>query len=317
MACTKNTYPVDLKETNNICDITCNLSFDYNNSSNFSVDNYNGIYLNINYEEAPNPNVTLSSSKFTANQIRIFTPSLHKYNGKYADAELLINHTGNNNKNLIISIPIKNEGYLSNSSNTLARIIGDMANSRINNFTDPLIINNYSLNCNNLVPEKPFFYYEGCSNNPNFFINTNVKIIAFNYVENSKSSGAIIVDNKFMTNLKALLTNPNKISTVNISSTEILYNQNGPSNSKKENIYIDCQPTNEDGEIYTPLESGAPPNLFSNIFKSGLNNKEMSIIKGLLGLFVMFIILYIAKILMEKIVGKLKKFDSFVNSRGG
>ena len=181
-----------------------------------------------------------------------------------------------------------------------------MANSRINNFTDPLIINNYSLNCNNLVPEKPFFYYEGCSNNPNFFINTNVKIIAFNYVENSKSSGAIIVDNKFMTNLKALLTNPNKISTVNISSTEILYNQNGPSNSKKENR-----------EIYTPLESGAPPNLFSNIFKSGLNNKEMSIIKGLLGLFVMFIILYFAKILMEKIVGKLKKFDSFVNSRGG
>ena len=49
MACTKNTYPVDLKETNNICDITCNLSFDYNNSSNFRVDNYNGIYLNINY----------------------------------------------------------------------------------------------------------------------------------------------------------------------------------------------------------------------------------------------------------------------------
>jgi len=225
-----------------------------------------------------------------------------------ADAEILINHGGNNNKHLIISIPIVNKDYISNSGITLARIIDDMKSSRLNDFTEPLHITNYSLNLNDIVPEKPFFYYEGCSNNPNLFTNTNVKIIAFNNSFDTKSSGAIYVDNKFISNLKALLTNPNNISTVQISKNELFYNINGPENSKKENIYIDCQPTNEQGEVFAPIEKvKQSSNFFENLSKIGGNEKEMTIIKGLFGLFIMFIILWVAKVLMQLILSKFAK----------
>tara|TARA_R110002072_G_scaffold75271_1_gene177424 strand:- start:37 stop:999 length:963 start_codon:yes stop_codon:yes gene_type:complete len=308
MACTKNTFPVNLINTTNACDITCNLSFDYNNSANFKVSNNNGSYISIEYEQSSNPNLTFSSTKYTASEIRLYIPSLHTYNGKMADAEILINHGGNNNKHLIISIPIINKDYISNSGITLARIIDDMKSSRLNDFTEPLHITNYSLNLNDIVPEKPFFYYEGCSNNPNLFTNTNVKIIAFNNSFDTKSSGAIYVDNKFISNLKALLTNPNNISTVQISKNELFYNMNGPENSKKENIYIDCQPTNEQGEVFAPInKSNTDSTFFENLSKIGGNEKEMTIIKGLLGLFIMFIILWVAKVLMELILSKFSK----------
>lgn len=307
MSCTKNTYPINLVNTTNNCDITCNLSFNYNNSTNFKVENTNGSYLKIEYERSSNPNVTLSSTKYTASELRLYVPSSHKYNGKYADAELVINHNGNNNKHLLICIPIVNKGFISNNGTILARIINDMASSRLNNFTDPLTINNYSLNLNNIVPEKPFYYYEGCSNNPNLFTNTNVKIIAFNYTADTKSSGVIFVDNNFITNLKALLTNPNNISTVKIPQNELFYNINGPANSKKDNIYIDCQPTNEEGEILAPLNKGDQSTIFDKLSKVGENNKDMTIIKGLLGLFIMFIILWAAKTLMELILSKFAK----------
>lgn len=309
MSCSENTYPINLVNTTNKCDITCNLSFDYNNSTNFNVVNNNGSYLKIEYERASNPNVNLSSTKYTASELRLYVPSLHKYNGKYADAELLINHTGNGNKYLIISIPIVNKGYISNNGSTLARIVNDFNSSKLNNFTDPLPITSYSLNLNAVVPEKPFYYYEGCSNNPNLFTNINVKIIAFNYINDyPQISGVIYVDNKFMTNLKSLLTNPNKISTVKISANEVFYNENGPANSKKENIYIDCQPTNEEGEIYTPLDNKSKTtNIFENLEKIDKNKKYIAIFKGLLGLFIMFIILWVAKVIMELILSKFAR----------
>ena len=308
MPCSENTYPINLVNTTNNCDITCNLSFNYNNSTNFKVENTNGSYLKIEYERSSNPNVTLSSTKYTASELRLYIPSLHKYNGKYTDAELLINHNGNNNKHLLICIPIVNKGFISNNGTTLARIVNDFTSSKLNNFTDPLTINNYSLNLNAIVPEKPFYYYEGCSSNPNLFTNTNVKIIAFNYSNDTKSSGVIYVDNKFITNLKTLLTNPNKISTVKISANEVFYNENGPANSKKENIYIDCQPTNEEGEIYTPLDNKSnTTNIFENLEKIDKNKKYIAIFKVLLGLFIMFIILWVAKTIMELILSKFAR----------
>ena len=310
MACSTNTYPINLTNTSNNCDITCNLSFDYNNSTNFKVENKNGSFLLIEYERSSNPNVTLSSTKYTASEVRLYVPSIHKYNGKYANAELLINHNGNNNKHLIISIPIVNKGFVSNSGNDLAKIVEDMASKRLNNFIDPLTITNYSLNLNDIVPEKPFFFYEGCNNSTNLFTNTNVKIIAYNNTSDSNSSGAIYVDDNFIKNLSALLTAPNNISIVEASKYELFYNKNGPSNSKKDNIYIDCQPTNEEGELYIPMKSSEPPNFFNGLSNIVQNKKDITIIKGLFGLFIMFIILWVAKIILDAIISKLRTNQS-------
>ena len=47
MSCSENTYPINLVNTTNNCDITCNLSFDYNNSTNFNILNKDGSSLKI------------------------------------------------------------------------------------------------------------------------------------------------------------------------------------------------------------------------------------------------------------------------------
>lgn len=314
MACSNDSYPVNLINTSNVCDIACSLSFKYNDSS-IIAKNENGSYLSIQYEITGDSKLTFNSDPYDANEIRIYIPSLHTYNGKRADAEILINHNGNNNKHLLISIPIENKGFLSSSGITLARIVNDMVKHRINNFTDPLPITQYTLNLNSIVPEKPYFYYEGCSNNSNFFTNINVKIVAFNKSKDINTSGSIYVDDEFMKNLSALLTNPNNISPVSIQSDELYYNMNGPQNAKKDNIYIDCQPTNEEGDVLMPLEPTKPNNFLANFSKMMNNNKEMDIFRALFGLFIMFIILWVAKAIMEAIIGKFASISS--NSQSG
>ena len=189
-----------------------------------------------------------------------------------------------------------------------------MATSKINDFINPLNISNYTINLNNIVPEKPFFFYEGCSNNKTLFTKANVKIIAFNNSDNANTSGTIFVDNNFIKNLKSLLPNPNNVSTVSIPKDQIFYNSNGPANSKKDDIYIDCQPTNEDGELIVPLTDKPSPTIFDSLSKLTSNSKEFAIIKGLFGLFIMFIILWAAKSLMQLI---LSKFSTKSQSGGG
>ena len=60
MSCTKNTYPINLVETKNICDTTCNLSFNYVKSS-INVTNIKGVYLSIIYDQNNKSNVNFSS----------------------------------------------------------------------------------------------------------------------------------------------------------------------------------------------------------------------------------------------------------------
>lgn len=312
MACPNDTYPVNLVNTSNVCDIACSLSFKYNDSS-IIAKNVNGTYLSINYEITGDSKLTFKNDPYDANEIRIYMPSLHTYNGQRADAELLINHNGNNNKHLLISIPIEKKGFLSSSGITLARIVNDMAKHRINNFVDPLPITQYTLNLNSVVPEKPYFFYEGCSNNPNFFTNINVKIVAFNKTKDINSSGSIYVDDEFMKNLSALLTLPNNISTVSIQSDDLYYNMNGPQNAKKDNIYIDCQPTNEEGDVLMPMEPVKANNFLANFSKMMNNNKEMDLFRAIFGLFIMFIILWAAKTLMEVIISKFSKMNNSQN----
>lgn len=307
MACTKNTYPANLVNTSNKCDVTCKLVFDYNSSA-IIVTNDSGTYLSIKYEpSSKKPSVMLSSEPFSASEIRIYTPSLHTYNGEKADAEILVNHNGNNNKHLIISVPILNKNNISSSGSTLARIVKDMAKNRINSFNNPLNINNYTINLNDIIPQKPFYYYQGCSNNKNLFTNTNVKIIAYDNL-----SGAIHVDSNFINQLKSLLVNPNNITSVNIPKDDLFYHNVGPANRETENIYIDCQPTNEEGEVFIPeSEKKSDTNFFENLIT--INTKELYIIQSLLGLFVMFFILWGAQKIMEKILSKM----GATNIKGG
>ena len=64
---------------------------------------------------------------------------------------------------------------------------------------------------------------------------------------------------------------------------------------------------NEEGEILAPINKGDQSTIFDKLSKIGESNKDMTIIKGLLGLFIMFIILWAAKTLMELILSKFAR----------
>ncbi len=63
MACSKNTFPINLVNTTNACDITCSLSFNYNNSANFKVSYNNLSYINLVYKQARSPRVNFCFTK--------------------------------------------------------------------------------------------------------------------------------------------------------------------------------------------------------------------------------------------------------------
>jgi hypothetical protein len=80
-------------------------------------------------------------------------------------------------------------------------------------------------------------------------------------------------------------------------------------NYKKDEIYIDCQPVNSEGEtLVEKNEKGSEPELFD--FNVILNNPVLSFMIGV-------ILLYILIKLMTVTINKMYKATEIVRSKGG
>jgi hypothetical protein len=115
--------------------------------------------------------VSFYGAKYLPSEIRIYSPSLHTYNGSNADAEILIIHTpgssdsssglGSPANGLIVSVPVS---FSSSSSNNvdLAAIIQASNTINVNTISiNPSVAMNYDVNANNFIPNKPFYVYYG------------------------------------------------------------------------------------------------------------------------------------------------------------
>ena len=155
MTCTS---PIDINTTDkSVKSITGTFSYKYDvnllnqSTINTSTDN-KYIYVNIT-SSSNNSNVTFyDTGSYSPYELRIYKPSLHKYNGKHAYAELLIIHIGNNSSNgLVISVPISMENVNQNASLSSLVSLVNSGNRNISNTVD----------VNTFFPSSNFYVYNG------------------------------------------------------------------------------------------------------------------------------------------------------------
>ena len=113
------------------------------------------IYLGY---DASTTNVKYNANKMEVHEIRIYTPSLHTYDGVRAEAEMIIVHSGFG-KNLLVCIPMKSSDGTGSGASTFSQMLLE-ASSRIPNSGDATTINALTWSLNDFVPnKKPLWSY--------------------------------------------------------------------------------------------------------------------------------------------------------------
>jgi carbonic anhydrase len=262
MSSTTNKSPIDIVENVSNCSLKCNFSFKYSSSKILTIIN-KGNYINIEVERTNEPPVTFNNERYNVESIRIYTPSLHTYGGNNADAEMIISHTNDNSDSiLLICIPISVNNVINDNSAILSKIILEMS-KRANSLGEKTVIQEERFSLNNIVPRKPFFFYEGVlPYSPN---NGNANFIVYNM------DNAIPINDKMFKILKSMIVSQN--TDVYPTNGRLFYNNKGPfynnNTADTEDIYIDCRPTGSDGNVIVPISDETKfletPNIFGNI----------------------------------------------------
>ncbi len=236
------------------CNMYCDYKYEYNDSS-CVVYNTGGM-IKINYDLKSDGTISqafLNKKKYNVSGIQIFQPSKNTYKGIRADIEFVIRHEGDNKEQLLVSIPFVVSTGSSSSSNlksgglVLDNIINEFIKQSAGRTMNPnegyqININNFNLN--NFIPNTPYYFYH---------IDTATckqSNIVFDMLKSGQTISQTAVDKLS----KALLEN-RVTSLYPAVTTQTLYiNSNGPNFQGKatdDKIYIDCQPTGEEGkELY-------------------------------------------------------------------
>lgn len=257
------------------CDLKCSYNFKYNKSNSTATNN--GIMISLSYDNSVEPPVIYNSQKYIVSNVFITSPSVHMFDGKLVDAEIIIEHTpilgGSEFK---VGIPIISGVESSMSSIFLTEIIetvstnapseGDSTNLNMNDFT-----------LQEIVPNKQFFNYISSDNNQNIWV-------VFG------SLHAITISKHTLKTLSQII----QAYPLPTPGNELFINEVGPNKNKDlgDGIYISCNPTDSSQEE-VPV-SRSKNNLVSDIsFSSFFTNNVVQIILGCIML--IFIFLYINK----------------------
>ena len=280
MSCPNATAPIDISmsKITGKCDYKCSYSFHYIDSS--CVATNRGDYISISYDKSSSPPVVYNTNGYDVKELRLYTPSLHSYNGSKTDGELIIVHSSNIGSNpLLVCIPIKSNNSSSMSASLFKQLIDTIAASAPSN-GETTTINVLKFNLNYLVPKKPFFSYSATE--PYQPCAEEVEYIVFG------TQNSLDILSESLATLQTIITsNPYDIKT----GPNLFYNEKGPiaGGSGNEEIYIDCQPvgsSDETTEIVTDMGSSSYP----TTFKDWLKNPVVKLILGAL-LFIVILLL--------------------------
>jgi carbonic anhydrase len=302
MACDNNTGPVDIKYDSAAltCDLKCNFTYKYN-TGGFNVTNL-GTYLSLKLTNNDSQNVYFTSNKgigecsnygggagnYSVDEIRIYSPSLHTYNGVKADGEIVIYHNNiGGGKKLIVCIPIMSSLIAkSDASKQLTEIIKSMAEiGKTENHNMNIQGNNFNLN--NFIPNDNFYTYTATM--PWYPCTKCIDYIVFD-----NGSYAINITNETLTNLTNII-DKNEITVRDItSSIEFTYSKKKPIYSSPDsdnNIYIECNPTGSDGEILVETQKEGYFDPLSLSILSSINLGG-NLIYNILYVFIFFLIIF-------------------------
>jgi carbonic anhydrase len=234
--CANATSPINISMSSIMgpCVLKCDYNYDYGTYSPNVTNSSN--FLSLNYTGKTNP-VKYNDEQYNAKEIRIYQPSLHKYNNINADGEILIIHSGPG-KNLIVSVPFKTGGKTDKGSVQLNTLLEEAA-LRTPNTQESVTISSGTFSLNNFIPDKKgYFSYTGTL--PYDSCNGSYSYVVYN-IEDSLNVNTTSLDK---------LTKIIQKTNATIKDNNLFYNKNGANSKGNDgNIYIDCQPVNEEGEL--------------------------------------------------------------------
>jgi carbonic anhydrase len=212
------------------CELKCAYNHKYLNSSCIATNN--GVMILLSYDKTSTHPVTFNNNKYDVGQITLYSPSFHKYNGDFMDAEIIITHNPvMGGAQLAVAIPIIQSTMSTTASTLLSQIISGVSNGAPNNGESTTIsLSNYSLT--NFIPTKPFYNFSDTT--------TNIEYIAFDK-ENS-----IDLSQQTLNTLRSIIGKYN----VTAYGGDLFYNKKGPNtaSSTEGDIYISCSPTGNSEE---------------------------------------------------------------------
>jgi hypothetical protein len=260
---------------------------------------------------------------YKVEHIHIYQPSLHRYDGALADAELLAYHSSSDGRNLIVSIPINiGNGAGKQSSDIMNTILQNLPSRSASGGKYISDVNNFSLG--NLIPKEGFFTYVGRHLLPQY---TGV----YNYIVYHKKDAILVFRDSLAslndTSRDTAITTTEPISENRMPRNMYYYNKRGANNAKGSgDIYIKCNPTGEDGTVLYQQsanngELGSMAEL--DLSKVGLNWETIlqndmfrTLIGTMFGLLIAAILFYMFRFIFNRIGNKVSA-SGVVQSGGG
>jgi carbonic anhydrase len=233
-------------------------------------------YLKLSYDATTSAAVTFNKEGYNVREINIYAPSIHTYNGSPADAEMLIIHDGAGKK-LIVSIPLVQSNGAAKSATILDNIITKFSSTFDKTKTnDSQLVNVPNYNLENFIPSAPYFFYMGGA--PFSPCDGQYSFLVFD-----KTKSPVTISSATLATLTGLIT-PSGIKA--LARSDYYYNSSGPNvkpgSGKKDEIYIECNPTGEDGEIlYQTPPSTLGPDMNSALTMDNLmKNPYLNVVVG-------------------------------------
>ena len=153
--CKISTAPINLLASNTTaCETKCNLFYNYANSSCQIVTKNN--YLDIQCFDGNNYVEFGVTGRCRVTNVRLYKPSLNRYEGKTASAELIITHSSSG-RNVYICIPVEINDDDGDSAKWFSKFIPHCTSEK--NFKKSINVDNFSLN--SVIPQSGFYIYEG------------------------------------------------------------------------------------------------------------------------------------------------------------
>jgi carbonic anhydrase len=262
------------------CELKCMYNHKYLNSS--CVATNNGVMILLSYDKTSTPPVTYNNNKYDVGQITIYSPSFHKYNGDFMDAEIIITHNPiMGGAQLAVAIPIIQSTMTTTATSLLTQIILGVSNGAPKNGESTTIsLSNFSLT--SIIPSKPFYNFSDTTNN--------IECIAFDK-ENS-----IDLSQQTLNTLRSIIGKYD----ITAYGSDLFYNKKGPNtaSSTEGDIYISCSPTGNSEEIIDVVYD--KPSVSVDVLSN-------PIFKFLVGALIFIISFYVIHVLILFFAGKYEK----------
>ena len=252
MSCDNKTGPINIIQTSTSCDLKCQFMYKYINSG--IIVTKNDLYISLKLTDNSHTATYNSSNgtglcselvgggNYSVDEIRIYTPSLHTYNGQHSNAELIIYHKNTiGGKNLIVCIPISsNMGSQHNGSTQLSSLINYIsANPTDSN------VRGITFNLNDFIPKEHYYTYTAT-------LPYNPCTSCIDYIVFDLGNGSIKLPLEILNKLEKIISKNNTQIQSLTNNLDYAYSKNIPiygfSNSDRD-IYIECNPTGSDGEV--------------------------------------------------------------------